>query len=104
MASQEPLPNDLPAIHRHITTHNSEGKAILSTALPSEPKWQPIGDAANFFLAYTTRTFPVSLNEDAPGSVPNDIQNYEKDLNSPPGLSISEGLCLGHSGRIKTHC
>jgi hypothetical protein len=92
MASQPSLPNGLPAIQRHITTHNSEGKAILSTALPSEPAWQPIGDSVNFFLAYTTRTFPVSLKEPEPGAVPNDIQNYEKDLNSPPGLSITQGL------------
>ena len=92
MAPPEPILNDLPPIQRHITTHNSSGKAILSTALPSEPKWQPIADGANFFLAYTTRTFPVSLHEDAPGAVPNDIQNYEKDLNSPPGLSIAQGL------------
>jgi hypothetical protein len=91
MASQPPLPNGLPAIQRHITTHNEEGKAVLSATLSSEPTWQPIGDAVNFFLAYTTRTFPISLKESEPGAVPNDIQNYEKDLNSPPGLSINQG-------------
>jgi hypothetical protein len=94
------IPNDLRPIQRHITTHNSEGKAILSTALPSEPQWQGIGDAGNFFLAYTTRTFPVKLNGDASGSGPHDILGYEKDLNDPPGLSINNGMCLISSCRL----
>jgi hypothetical protein len=86
-----PIPTNLPAIERHITSHDAEGKAIFFNALPSEPTWQPIGDAANFFLAYTTRTFPVSLKEEGPEAAPHDIQNYEKDLKSPPGLSINQG-------------
>ena len=91
MASQEPLRNNLPPVQRYITTHNAEGKAVLSAAIPAEPKWQPVGDAVNFFLAYTTRTFPVSLKTEGSESVPHDIQNYEKDLDSPPGLSINQG-------------
>lgn len=97
MAQQprETLPNRLPAVFRFITTHDQSGKAVYSDAIAEESKWQDIGGGqANFALNYSTRQFPVDMNASEPAnslSVPKDIQSYEKDLNSPPGLSIQGG-------------
>jgi quercetin dioxygenase-like cupin family protein len=80
--------NGLPNINRYITTTDSSGKAILSNEIPSTSIWQKIGSIANFFLGYTTRTFPVPLSSN------NDISSYNKDLSSPPGLTVSNGTVL----------
>jgi len=73
--------NGLPVVNRYITKINSEGKAILASEPDSLNVWQRIGKVANFFLGYTTRTFPTSLKDD------NDIKSYAKDFGEPPGLS-----------------
>ena len=91
--------NGLPDVQRHITDHDTEGKAVLSTSIPSEGEWQKIGSIADFFVGYTTRKFPVSLSpaEEASPNVsplPQDIESYKKDMVSPPGLSISTGIIL----------
>lgn len=88
MADSQTLPNGLPNIHRYITTTDSSGKAILNKTEPSKSIWQKIGQNAYFFLAYTTRTFPVSLLQSK------DISSYSNDLASPPGLTISNGTVL----------
>jgi len=75
--------NGLPVVNRYITKINSEGKAILASEPDSLNVWQRIGKVANFFLGYTTRTFPTSLKDD------NDIKSYAKDFGEPPGLSSS---------------
>jgi hypothetical protein len=90
MASQpssSTLTNGLRDLNRFITTHNSSGEAVFSNALPDGAKWQEL-DHVNFFLGYTTRKFPVSLN---PEEAPEDIASYEKDLENPPGLCVSGG-------------
>jgi hypothetical protein len=90
-----PSPTNLPAINRYITTHNSDGKAILAKDIPSEPTWQPIPIGANFFLVYTTRGFPISMKEEEvpgqPKPVPADIKSYLGDLASPPSLTMENG-------------
>jgi hypothetical protein len=73
--------NGLPVVNRYITTNNSEGKAILASEPSPLNVWQKIGNIANFFLGYTTRTFPTSMKDE------NDIKSYTKDLGEPPGLS-----------------
>jgi hypothetical protein len=90
MSDSQPkiLANGLPDVHRYITTTNASGQAILESSPPSTSVWQKIGTVANFFLAYTTRTFPVSL------STSNDITSYSSDLSSPPGLTVSNGTVL----------
>ncbi|TAQ84785.1 hypothetical protein B7494_g6892 [Chlorociboria aeruginascens] len=98
LESPKMLENGLPNINRYITTHNKEGKATLSDHISPESQWQPIGSVANFFVGYSTRTFPVSLSSppstsSAP-SIPTDIASYRRDLTSPPGLSISTGTVL----------
>ncbi|KAH8820821.1 cupin domain-containing protein [Xylogone sp. PMI_703] len=96
MSAQPLLPNGLPAINRYITTHNSEGKAVLSDCVPESSinSWQKIDPGANFFLGYTTHSFPVAASQPSTASPAKDIETYTADLHSPPGLSISNGTVL----------
>jgi len=80
----------LRPVNRYITTHNSEGKAIFSTALEDESKMKPLPDNMGFALSYTTESFPVDMTDDK------DVTEYEKYLNKPPGLTISNGTVLRH--------
>ncbi|KAE8453864.1 hypothetical protein EG329_007640 [Mollisiaceae sp. DMI_Dod_QoI] len=94
-SSSETLSNGLRDVQRFITDHNSDGKAIFSKDIASSSSWQDISPAFSFFLAYTTKGFPVELNAPKAGDKPADIQNYEKDLTSPPGgLSLGNGTVL----------
>lgn len=72
-------------LNRFITTHDESGKAIFSNTLPEEMPVQPIGDGADFSLAYTSSHFPAELNNDT------DISEYKDYLTSPPGITISTG-------------
>ncbi|KAF1991856.1 cupin domain-containing protein [Aulographum hederae CBS 113979] len=80
----------LPKVHRFITTHNSEGKAVFSDAFDEESKIDALPDDMGFALSYSTQGFPVDLNSDA------DLKVYDKYLNSAPGLVISNGTVLRH--------
>jgi quercetin dioxygenase-like cupin family protein len=80
----------LRAVNRFITTHNSEGKAVFSTALEDESKMKPLPDNMGFALSYTTQGFPVDLSDDK------DITHYSTYLNNEPGLTISNGTVLRH--------
>lgn len=74
----------LPSLNRYITTHDQNGKGVFSTQL-SETLPQQNVNGIPFSLAYTSNEFPAQLSEDA------DIKNYEANLVSPPGLTISTG-------------
>ncbi|RDW75212.1 hypothetical protein BP6252_06354 [Coleophoma cylindrospora] len=87
-APQPLLENGLPNVSRYITTHDSNGKAIIAKDVPAESVWQKIGSVAKFFLGYTTRTFPVAMSDQK------DVGLYQKDLTSPPGLTVSTGTVL----------
>ncbi|CBY00339.1 hypothetical protein IAQ61_011271 [Plenodomus lingam] len=80
----------LPKIHRYITAHNSQGKAIFSKAFDEESKMKPNDDGLAFALSYTTKGFPVEMNEDK------DLDVYGDYLKSPPGLAVSGGTVLRH--------
>jgi quercetin dioxygenase-like cupin family protein len=82
------LENGLPEINRYITTTNPSGQSVLATEIPAPSVWQTIGSVAKFFLAYTTRTFPVSLGSSI------DISGYSEHLSSPPGLTVSGGTVV----------
>lgn len=56
--------SDLPQLHRYITGHNAEGKAIVQSQNDFEWKSYAEGELA-FSVAYTTSEFPVNLNKDA---------------------------------------
>ncbi|KAF2243577.1 cupin domain-containing protein [Trematosphaeria pertusa] len=80
----------LPKIHRYITAHNKEGKAIFSDKFDEESKMKPNDDGIAFALSYTTKGFPVGLDNDE------DLQVYEHYLNEAPGLVVSGGTVLRH--------
>jgi quercetin dioxygenase-like cupin family protein len=80
----------LPQIHRYITTHDSNGKAIFSNALPEVNPMVPNSDGIAFALSYTTKGFPVDINDDS------DIKVYEGFLKEAPGLVVSGGTVLRH--------
>ncbi|CZR61841.1 related to Cupin domain protein [Phialocephala subalpina] len=88
------LENGLPNVSRYITTTNSSGQAVLSSVVASPSVWQSIGNIAKFFLAYTTRTFPVKLSRAESSQPAPDITSYAHDLSSPPGLGISTGTVM----------
>jgi quercetin dioxygenase-like cupin family protein len=87
MASTDPVKNTLPSLKRFITAHDPSGKAIFSSALSEENKFDAIPNAA-FGLGYVTKGFPVDLNNDA------DINVYKPYLSSPPGLVATGGTVL----------
>ena len=84
----------LSTINRLITTHNAEGKAVFDdTFAPETPLNAAGGSNVLFGLHYTTEQFPVQMNGDQ------DIQAYQKYIQSPPGLTVSGGTVLRTVGK-----
>ncbi|KAJ5618685.1 hypothetical protein N7528_006796 [Penicillium herquei] len=79
--------NDLPEIHRYITTHSTEGEAVfLSHAqVPDYMPSQPAGGDGEIALLYATDSSPASLEDEA------DIALYDEFLHQPPGLTTGSG-------------
>jgi quercetin dioxygenase-like cupin family protein len=98
----------LPKIHRYITGHNDAGKAIFSDAInegkssaqrklenriltaTAESKMIANEDGLAFALSYTTKGFPVDMDNGK------DLEVYSQYLKSPPGLVVSGGTVLRH--------
>ncbi|KAH7396854.1 hypothetical protein DE146DRAFT_53819 [Phaeosphaeria sp. MPI-PUGE-AT-0046c] len=80
----------LPKIQRYITAHNDNGKAIFSSAFNEESKMKANDDGIAFALSFTTRGFPVDMENDK------DLDVYGEFLKSPPGLVVSGGTVLRH--------
>jgi quercetin dioxygenase-like cupin family protein len=80
--------SNLPPIRRLITTHDSSGKATFSNAVSDDLEFRDLPNGAKFWLAYTTKEFPVNLNQER------DIEDYKLFLESPPGLVASNGTVL----------
>ncbi|KAF2853334.1 hypothetical protein T440DRAFT_466310 [Plenodomus tracheiphilus IPT5] len=80
----------LPKIYRYVTTHDDQGKAIFSKAFDEESKMKPNDDGLAFALSYTTKGFPVEMNQDR------DLDVYGDYLKSAPGLMVSGGTVLRH--------
>lgn len=80
----------LPKIQRYITGHDKDGKAIFSKAFAEESKMKANDDGLAFALSYTTKGFPVDMEDDK------DLDVYGEFLNSPPGLVVSGGTVLRH--------
>ncbi|KAK0383843.1 hypothetical protein NLU13_9754 [Sarocladium strictum] len=73
---------------RLITTHNEEGKAVLSE-LSSKAPFYSLGNGDAFFAqAYVTEGFPTKLGDNA------DLDVYNHYLNQPPGITVSKGTVL----------
>ena len=79
---------NLPSVNRFITTHNAEGKATFSNAIPEELEWKAIPNGAGFGLGYTTEQYPVDFNNDK------DLTAYQTRMQSPPGLVVPGGTVL----------
>lgn len=80
--------NNLPSIKRFITTHNDEGRATFSNAVPESVDWKTLPNGAKFGLGYTTSEFPVDFHQNK------DMATYRTFLSSPPGLAIPGGTVL----------
>jgi len=80
--------NGLPRIHRFITDHNKEGKAIFSDAVPELLEWQKLSDGPKFSLAYATNKFPVDINNGA------DVARYKQYQKDLPGITVPGGTVL----------
>ena len=84
-SSQHP-PNLNRTVHRYITTHNADGKAIFSSIIPTEaPSRSVLNGDMHFSLMYTNDSFPASMSSSA------DIQAYASYLETPPGITIPSG-------------
>ncbi|TVY73175.1 hypothetical protein LSUE1_G005900 [Lachnellula suecica] len=81
-------PPGLPNVTRHITTHDSSGKAIVHSS--KQGSWTTYDDNSMAFnVIYTTSTFPPSLNADA------DIHAHESLMSSQKlGLVNPKGSVL----------
>jgi quercetin dioxygenase-like cupin family protein len=77
--------NDLSKVQRYITDHNSEGKAVFSSALPTQLPEQVILKDVVFRLGYATTERPVDLSGDK------DVKAYSSLLQNPPGIVIPGG-------------
>lgn len=80
------FPLEAPA--RLVTTHNAEGKAVFSKAVPEKAQQKLVGKEAVFALGYTTSEFPADLNEDK------DIEAFKHYESQPPGLVVNSGTVL----------
>ncbi|KAL8703710.1 MAG: hypothetical protein Q9201_003111 [Fulgogasparrea decipioides] len=71
-SSEPPNPDQLsplPGVHRHITTHNSDGLAIFHSSTTSG--WKTFTPSMAFNVVYTTSISPPNMNNDM------DISNHE---------------------------
>tara|TARA_R110002003_G_scaffold25_25_gene1344 strand:- start:8531 stop:9079 length:549 start_codon:yes stop_codon:yes gene_type:complete len=80
----------LPKIHRYITAHNAEGKAVFSNAFNDESRMKANNDGIAFALSFSTKGFPVDMDEDK------DLDVYGEYLSDPPGLVVPGGTVLRH--------
>lgn len=78
----------LPKLHRFVTDHNEEGKAIFHKSVEEVLPFTIVGARARFGLGYATTEFPVDLNNDI------DIKNYKHYHQNPPGIVIPGGTVL----------
>ncbi|KAK5946518.1 hypothetical protein PMZ80_000661 [Knufia obscura] len=84
-SSQYP-PNTNRTVHRYITTHDANGKAIFDSTIPTEaPTRSVLNGDMHFSLMYTNNSFPASM------STPADIEAYASYLETPPAITIPGG-------------
>lgn len=91
MASFQNIPvNNLRMPERHITTHDSSGKAVFYPSIPSAIPFEEISGTKGdrFGLAYATNAIPARLTDDA------DIQTYNAFLVNKPGIIVKGGTVL----------
>lgn len=80
--------NPFPPLKRYITTHDEQGKAIISPDFDETLPVTAIKDGeVDFGLCWTTETLPIKLD----GS---DLDVYTKHLSGGPGISIATGTVM----------
>ncbi|PNS18791.1 hypothetical protein CAC42_5330 [Sphaceloma murrayae] len=78
----------LRKLHRYITDHTEDGKAVISKRFPAELPLTTIpSKQVEFGLQYSTTSFPAKLD----GS---DLDTYAQHLKSGPGIAISNGSVI----------
>ncbi|KAF4547991.1 Hypothetical protein D9617_33g038550 [Elsinoe fawcettii] len=81
--------NPFPAPKRFITTHNSDGKAIIDSTYGEEMPITVIkGGEVDFGLGFTTSSFPVSFDDDK------DLSTYAGHLKTGPGIAVPTGTVM----------
>lgn len=82
--------NDLPYIHRYITTHSSDGEAVFVShaQIPDYMPSQPAGEDGEIALLYATTNVPANIDDEA------DIAMYDEFLHQPPGLTTEGGTAF----------
>ncbi|EXJ86109.1 hypothetical protein A1O1_06478 [Capronia coronata CBS 617.96] len=80
--------NGLPTVHRFVTDHNDEGKAIFHKSVDEVLPFQKQSKEAHFGLGYATKEFPVELSDDA------DVKIYQNYLENLPGITVPGGTVL----------
>ncbi|OJJ57120.1 hypothetical protein ASPSYDRAFT_33253 [Aspergillus sydowii CBS 593.65] len=89
MTTRETLPNNLPLISRHITSHTPSGQTTFdNSTIPAPLPWQQLSNGARFSLAYATNTTPVPLTSNT------DLTTYGNYLANLPGITIPGGTVL----------
>ncbi|KAJ2978867.1 hypothetical protein NQ176_g3577 [Zarea fungicola] len=79
-------PVGLPPPRRVVTTHDANGKAVISQISQEVPRFEIPG--MHFYLGYTLGQSPAILNNDQ------DLVNYESQLPHNLGISIPGGTVL----------
>ncbi|KAJ5096489.1 hypothetical protein NUU61_005845 [Penicillium alfredii] len=79
--------NDLPYIHRYITTHSTDGEAVFvsHSQVPDYIPSTPAGEDGEIALLYATTNVPTSIDDEA------DVAMYDEFLHQPPGLTLGSG-------------
>lgn len=92
---------DLSTPQRYVTTHNGDGMAIFSSALPNQPPQSTLSDGMEVSFCYATTRIPAKLDQDR------DIDDYQHLVQNPPGIVISNGSAArivdfppGHAGTM----
>ncbi|KAJ5110575.1 hypothetical protein N7532_001110 [Penicillium argentinense] len=87
MARHRHKENDLPHIHRYITTHSTDGEAVFVShaQIPDYMPSKPAGEDGEIALLYATTSVPVSIDDEA------DIAMYDEFLHQSPGLTTEQG-------------
>ena len=79
--------NNLPHIHRYITTHSPDGEAVFVShaQVPDYMPSKPAGEDGEIALLYATTTMLTNVDDEV------DIAMYDEFLHRPPGLTTESG-------------
>ncbi|KAK5721940.1 hypothetical protein LTR15_006534 [Elasticomyces elasticus] len=80
---------NLRNLSRFITTHNAQGKSVVSTQLSDQVPKTSVQDGAAYHASpYSTEQFPVDMNNDK------DLESYTRYLTSAPGVVNTTGTVV----------